>query len=278
MKMPKFTVLGGSAVAVPELIGSLAPSLHSGRELHVVLHGRDAAKLERVGRVCQRMAAAIPGLQVDYTTNLDEALSGADFALNQVRVGGLEARAYDETFPHRWNLPGEETVGPGGAANSMRTVPVVLELCRSIERAAPGCTLITFSNPSSVVQRAIAMSTSLRVVGLCDAPDTMRKVLAKALGVEVSALDTQYLGMHHFGFITSARVEGTERLPDALEDGSACVALGLEPEIGRIMGALPHPYFRYFFHPDRMLDKQRKLSQPRARELQEYRARSAGRL
>ncbi|MCC7209719.1 MAG: hypothetical protein IT323_20585 [Anaerolineae bacterium] len=266
--MPKFTVLGGSAVAVPELIGSLAPYLHGGRALHVVLHGRDAEKLERVGRVCQRMAAVVPGLTVEYTTHLNDALRSADFVLNQVRVGGLDARAYDETFPHRWNLPGEETIGPGGAANALRTVPVVLDLCRIIENLAPECTLITFSNPSSVVQRAIAQSTSLRTVGLCDAPDTMRKVLARALGVDVRTLDTQYVGMHHFGFITSARVDGHERLPQALEDGSACTALGLEPEIGRLMGILPHPYFRYFFHPDRMLDKQRKLSQPRARELQ----------
>mgnify|MGYP003478507642 CR=1 FL=1 len=68
------------------------------------------------------------------------------------------------------------------------------------------------------MQRAITLSTSLRVVGLCDAPDTMRKVLAKALGVDAAALDTQYLGMHHFGFITSARVAGHERLPEALDD------------------------------------------------------------
>ena len=267
--MVKFTVLGGSSVAVPELISAIIPYIHSGRELEVVLHGRNAHKLELVVRVCRGMAEAIPGLTVEATTDLGAALDGAKFVLNQVRVGGLAARAYDETFPQRWDIPGEETVGPGGAANAMRTIPVVLELCRAIEQHAPHATLLTFSNPSSVVQRAIAQTTRLNVIGLCDAPYTMRNITAKSLGVVRSEVDTQYVGMHHFGWITSAVVKGAERLPDVLADDAACNALGIAPEIGRAIGVLPHPYFRYFFHPDRMLKKQRSASEPRAKELQQ---------
>ena len=266
--MTRLTILGGSSVAVPELIAAVAPHMHSGRELTINLHGRDATKLGLVGQVCQRMAEAVPGLQVEMTTDLHAALAGADYVLNQVRVGGLEARAYDETFPHHWNIPGEETVGPGGVANALRTVPVVLELCRAIEQAAPHSVLISFSNPSSVVQRAITRRTSLRVIGLCDAPDTMHRTVARALSTPPAEVHTRYVGMHHFGWITSAQVAGVERLPDVLADGWPCTSLGLDPAIGRITGTLPHPYFRYFFHPDRMLEKQRKSTQPRARELQ----------
>ncbi|NWG15859.1 MAG: hypothetical protein HXY41_04420 [Chloroflexi bacterium] len=267
--MVKFTVLGGSSIAIPELISAIAPHMAGERSMQVVLHGRDARKLERVGRVCQRMAAVIPRLSVEVDTDLKAALSGADYVLNQIRVGGLDARAYDETFPHRWNIPGEETVGPGGAANALRTVPVVLELCRVIEAEAPNCTLITFSNPSSVIQRAVVQQTRLKVIGLCDAPYTMHNLAARALGLTPAEVDTQYVGMHHFGWITGARVGGMERLPDVLAEGSACKSLGLAPEIGRAIGALPHPYFRYFFHPDRILNKQRGAAQPRARELQQ---------
>ncbi|MEO8606585.1 MAG: hypothetical protein ABI690_01785 [Chloroflexota bacterium] len=268
-RMVKFTVLGGSSVAVPELISAIIPHMHDGRELEVVLHGRDAHKLELVARVCKGMAQAVPGLTVESTTNLGAALDGAEFVLNQVRVGGLAARAYDETFPHRWDIPGEETVGPGGAANAMRTIPVVLELCRAIEQHAPHATLLTFSNPSSVVQRAIALTTHLKVIGLCDAPYTMHHTVAKSLEVFPSEVETQYVGMHHFGWITSAIVDGFERLPDVLADDAACNILGIAPEIGRALGVLPHPYFRYFFHPDRMLKKQKSASQPRAIELQQ---------
>lgn len=270
--MPKFTVLGGSSIAVPELIGALMPHIRDGRSLHVTLHGRDTHKLQLVGRVCQQMAASIEGLEVETTTDLAAALTGADYVLNQVRVGGLEARAYDETFPHRWSIPGEETVGPGGAANALRSVPVVLELCKVIEAVAPDAVVLTFSNPSSVIQRALTLSTRLNVIGLCDAPYTMHKSVAQSLGVGFDGVDTQYVGMHHFGFITSAEVDGVERLPDVLADASVYKPLGIEPEIGRITSVLPHPYFRYFFHPDRMLKKQQAMTQPRARELQQMEA------
>lgn len=266
--MAKLTVLGGSSIAVPELISALMPHVHSGRAMHVMLHGRDANKLALVGRVCQQMASSVPGLEVETTTDLEAALAGADYVLNQVRVGGLEARAYDETFPHRWNIPGEETVGPGGAANALRSVPVVLELARVMERIAPDALFITFSNPSSVVQRALTTATHLNVIGLCDAPYTMHKLVAQSLGVGFDDVETQYTGMHHFGWITSAKVDGTERLPEVLADDTVLQALGLEPEIGRLLGAVPHPYFRYFYHPDRMLKKQQAAAQPRARELQ----------
>lgn len=267
--MVKFTVLGGSSVAVPEMVGAIIPYMDGQRQMQIMLHGRSADKLAVVGQVSQRMASVVPGLSVKTTTDLHEALTGADFVLNQVRVGGLAARAYDETFPHRWNIPGEETVGPGGAANALRTVPVVLDLCREVERYAPDCTLITFSNPNSVVQRAVMQQTRLKAIGLCDAPYTMHRLTAKALNLPMAQVDAQYVGMHHFGWITSALVDDVERLPEALADDAVCKGLGLEPEIGRVTGTVPHMYFRYFFHPDRMLAKQRSASQPRAGELQQ---------
>lgn len=271
--MVKFTVLGGSSVAVPELISALAPHIHSGRELCVVLHGRDAAKLETVGKVCQQMASSVSGFEVEFTTDLKRALKDADYVLNQVRVGGFAARGYDETFPHRWNIPGEETVGPGGAAYAMRAIPVVLELCQVIHEVAPNTHILTFSNPSSIVQRAISLRfPDLKVVGLCDGPCTMHNAIAKALGTAPNQVKTQYVGMHHFGFITSAKVDGAERIQDALADDSVCNAMGVDPAIGRAFGVLPHMYFKYFFHPDRMLKKQKATSAPRAHELQQLEA------
>jgi 6-phospho-beta-glucosidase len=267
--MAKFTVLGGSSVAVPELVDTLAPHIHTGRNMEIALHGRDAHKLEVVGKVCQRIAEPVSGLSVTFTTSLEEALTGADFVLNQVRVGGLDSRDYDETFPHPWNIPGEETVGPGGAANAMRTVPVVLELCRTIEKVAPDSILLSFSNPSSVVQRAVSQYTKLKIIGLCNAPCIMHNALANALVVDSAQVDSQYVGMHHFGFITSACVDGVERLPEALAQEGPHKAMGLAPEIGQISGVLPHMYFKYFFHPERMLEKQRKSGVSRARELQQ---------
>lgn len=56
-------------------------------------------------------------------------MDGAEYALNQVRAGDYQGRAFDETFPHEFGLPGEETFGPGGLSMALHTIQGVLDLC-----------------------------------------------------------------------------------------------------------------------------------------------------
>ncbi len=57
-----------------------------------------------------------------------EASSGADVIVLMIRVGGLAARRDDEDLSRRFGMPGDEGLGPGGAANALRTLPVLAEL------------------------------------------------------------------------------------------------------------------------------------------------------
>src|SRR5687768_2527225 len=118
----KLAVLGGSSVASPELIRALAACQPpDGRPVEVVLLGRTAAKLATVAAICARLVAEskVP-ITIRHDTNLRRGLEGAVYVLNQVRVGGYEARAYDESFPQAFGIPGEETWGPGGMNNARR--------------------------------------------------------------------------------------------------------------------------------------------------------------
>lgn len=135
--MTRLAVLGGSSVATPELVAVLARFPTQSPPLEVMLHGRSPEKLELVGRVCARVAAQREGLDVRWTGDLAEALDRAGIVLLQVRVGGYKARAFDETFPREFGIPGDETLGPGGFANALRTVPVAAGLGAAIERHAP---------------------------------------------------------------------------------------------------------------------------------------------
>ncbi len=114
----KLTVLGGSGASTPELLDAVAswPGAGPRPVLEVVLQGRNAAKLEVVAEACrQRVAGAGDGVVVSAETSLERALDGADFVLIQVRIGGLDARLFDETFPRDFGLPGEETMGPAAS-------------------------------------------------------------------------------------------------------------------------------------------------------------------
>lgn len=248
----KVVVLGGSGVATPALAQAIVQ--RSGRTvpIELVLAGRSREKLELVAGISRLVSCNDPLLAVSQTTDLAQALDGAQYVINQVRVGGLEARAFDESFPNDLGLPGEETVGPGGFANASRTIPVVLEYARQIEKLAPDALLLSFANPASLVQYAITRYTRTHTIGLCDGPITLSGRIAKALGAPVEELTINYVGMHHFGWVTGVWWQGRDVLADVLAN-AAVAAPDVEPAIVRSIGAVPGLYLNYVFHADRML-------------------------
>jgi 6-phospho-beta-glucosidase len=255
----KLAVLGGSSVAAPELIRALAACQPpDGRPVEIVLLGRTAAKLAAVAAVCARLAAqsTLP-ITVRHDTNLARGLEGAGYVLNQVRVGGYAARAYDESFPQAFGIPGEETWGPGGMNNARRTIPVTLEHCRLIEAVAPDALLINLTNPSSFIQYAVAHYTRVNVLGVCDSPVGLAHRIAALLGAPPAELWVGYVGMHHFGWVTEVRWNGRDALPEVLARVDQMPGLAVDPDLARAIGAIPTSYFKYYYHPERILAQQR---------------------
>jgi 6-phospho-beta-glucosidase len=123
----RLAVLGGSGVATPELVDALLRA-DERLAMHLSLIGREEGKLAAVGKMAQRLAEkSSPPITISMHTDVREGLAGAQYILNQVRVGGYAGRMVDETLPHQFGIPGEETVGPGGMNMALRTIPVVVE-------------------------------------------------------------------------------------------------------------------------------------------------------
>lgn len=256
-KSIRLAVLGGSGVATPSLIQSLA-RIDDRPAIDLVLIGRTVEKLEAVGRLSQRLAEnAGTALTVRTSTDLDEGLAGSDYVLNQIRVGGYEARAFDEAFPQKYTIPGEETFGPGGMNYARRTIPVTLEHCKVIEKVCPQALLINLTNPSSYIQYAVSQYTDVEVVGVCNSPMDLGIAIAQLIGAPAEEVWVGYVGMHHFGWITEARWDGRDIMPDVLAKVEDLPGLPVDAEIVRAMGAIPTTYYKYYYHPDRMFEKQR---------------------
>jgi 6-phospho-beta-glucosidase len=271
-KRTRLVVWGGSALATPELIDALRKGLLPSEAMDVVLVGRTAAKLKLVGDLCCRLAEASQAdLHVSYTTDGEAGLQGANYILSQVRVGGLEGRAFDESFPREIGLPGEETVGPGGFSNALRTIPVALKLCESAKGLAPDALILNLTNPSSMVQYAVRHYCGMGVLGICDAPVSLMQMIARALDLPYAELEFDYVGMHHAGWVTGVRHCGRDLMPRLLERAERLSKLEVYPRLMRSIGAVPCSYFRYYFHPDHMLAKTMGR-QTRAQELMEIQA------
>ncbi|NER40418.1 hypothetical protein G3M54_03355 [Bacillus megaterium NBRC 15308 = ATCC 14581] len=101
-------------------------------------------------------------IEVHLTLNRREALKDADFVTTQFRVGLLDARAKDERIPLKYGVLGQETNGPGGLFKGLRTIPVILDICRDIEELCPEAWLINFTNPAGMVTEAVLRYSNIK--------------------------------------------------------------------------------------------------------------------
>ncbi|TQJ56877.1 6-phospho-beta-glucosidase [Streptomyces sp. SLBN-115] len=248
----KLTILGGGGFRVPLVYGALLTDRAEGRVTDVVLHDLDDSRLYAVARVLNEQAAAVPDApRVTATTDLDEALRGADFIFSAIRVGGLEGRAHDERVALAEGVLGQETVGAGGIAYGLRTVPVAVDIARRVARLAPDAWVINFTNPAGLVTEAMSRHLGDRVIGICDSPVGLGRRIARVLGADPKEAWIDYVGLNHLGWVRGLRVAGRDELPRLLADADLLGSFEEGKLFGvdwlQSLGAIPNEYLHYYY-------------------------------
>ncbi|GGV73831.1 6-phospho-beta-glucosidase [Streptomyces gelaticus] len=248
----KLTILGGGGFRVPLVYGALLADHAEGRVSAVTLYDTDADRLTAVARVLGEQAAGVPDAPaVTATTELDEALRGADFVFSAIRVGGLEGRAADERVALDEGVLGQETVGAGGIAYGLRTVPVAVDLAQRIARLAPEAWVINFTNPAGLVTEAMSRYLGDRVIGICDSPVGLGRRIARVLGVDPDRARIDYVGLNHLGWVRGLYADGRDELPRLLADPELLGSFEEGRLFGtdwlRSLGAVPNEYLHYYY-------------------------------
>ncbi len=271
----KIAVIGGGSTYTPELLDGLIDRRAALDLEAVVLHDIDAARLATVAGFCERMAArrGAAGL-IRATLDRDEALAGASFVINQVRVGGQRARHADIQLCLEFDLIGQETTGMGGFAKALRTIPVTLDLCRAMRSACPDAWLLNFTNPSGLVTEAILDHGGVQALGLCNVPMDALMALAAHLGTGPERIDLDYVGLNHLSWIRRVTVDGADVTPTVLEALAGGAPANLPdlidpPWLVRAVGGFPLYYLRFFYHRAAMLAGLKAATRSRAEEVME---------
>lgn len=217
------------------------------------------------------------GDRLEVTADVAAAFSGADYVFSALRVGGDEGRVVDEQVALERGLVGQETVGAGGAAMALRTIPVILAYCSVLQAVAPEAVLINFTNPAGLITQAVSCHTSARVVGVCDTPSSTIEALRSCLvpagrgGAEPSF---GYAGLNHLGWVTSAHLEGEDLLARALDDFDKLRAhdqmfSSFDPLLVRRLGAVPTEYLYYYYDAARYVANMARAGQTRGQQVRE---------
>lgn len=260
----KIGIIGGSGVYTPVLVDEIARLNDVLKVDLIVLNGRSVKKFNAVKIVCEKLIERRgQDIKVETTEDRIETISGADVLICQIRVGGLEGRAFDEEFPREFGIVGEETVGPGGLSNAVRTIPVMMQIAGEVESYNKNANLVVLTNPCGMVMRAINRSHRIKAVGLCDLPRNLMNSIASFLKAEPEKVFAEYFGLNHFGWINRVYLEGMDVTKEVI-DNFEKIDPNIDKEIVRIQGAIPISYLKYYFHSERFLN----VSKPaRAREL-----------
>ena len=264
----KLAILGGGGFRVPFIHQALLHGAGVARVDEVVLHDTDVGRLTAVTHVIEQLAAgAAAGPALRATTSLDDAVDGSDFVFAAIRVGGVEARVADERVALDLGVLGQETVGPGGIAYALRTIPVMLRIAERIAVLAPSAYVMNFTNPAGMITEAMQTVLGDRVLGICDTPSDLGRRVARAVGVEGARLQLDYIGLNHLGWMRRVLHDGQDLLPGLLADDGRLSELEEAKVFGagwlRALNAVPNEYLYYYYRNREAVE--RIVASPRTR-------------
>lgn len=269
----KIAVIGAGSTYTPELINGFITRNKQLKIDSFYMMDIDREKTEIVTGLGKRMLEA-NGInsKVIITENAEEAIEGADYILGQIRVGKLDARIRDEKIPLRYDLLGQETTGAGGFMKALRTIPVMMDIARKIERLSPEAWFINFSNPSGIIADALLNNTNVKMLGLCNAPINMIRRAKEMLPENTKNFDYDFVGLNHLFWLTAIYADGKEILQNLFSGGYKDNSLKnipeviYEEELLKAIKGLPVSYLNYYYFRDKMIKKCRDAGRTRGEE------------
>jgi 6-phospho-beta-glucosidase len=197
----KLALIGGGGVRAPLFVQSALRRAARLDLSEIALMDTGGDQLERIGALCAELGRRAGGaVRITATTSAEAAFDGADFVVTTVRPGGVDGRIADERIALDQNVLGQETTGPGGFAMALRSIPTILGYARLLRRISPQAWLFNFTNPAGLVTQALSDAGIERCVGICDSANGAQAAVARWLGVDEQAVETDVFGLNHLSF------------------------------------------------------------------------------
>lgn len=194
----------------------LTPSL---RDCTISLMDIDAGRLGTARGMVQHLVDELEApARVEATLDRRHALAHADFVITTFQQGGLDAFRLDIETARRFGVEQcvGDTLGPGGVFRGLRTVPVLLDICRDMDQvASPSALLLNYVNPMAINCWAVARATGRPLVGLCHSVQGTSRMLASWVGAPYDQVHFLCAGINHQAFFLSFR-QGDDDLYPAL--------------------------------------------------------------
>ena len=214
--MPKITLVGaGSVIFTRNLVGDIlaCPELAGST---ISLMDIDPERLRVAHRLCELIVETL-GVSAKVESSLDrrQALDGAGYVINTIQVGGYSATLADFDIPENYGVKQTiaDTLGVGGVFRALRSIPVLLDICKDMEDVAPGAWLLNYSNPMAMNCWAVYKSTNVPIIGLCHSVQGSTRQMAEYIGAPYEEIRFQCAGINHMAWVHDFRWNGNDAYP-----------------------------------------------------------------
>jgi len=216
----KLTFIGAGSIGFTRTLLSDILTVPALRDIEVSFTDINERNLEMVAALCQRDIEE-NGLQIKIhsTANRREALAGANYVINCIRAGMLEAFESDIDIPLKYGVDQcvGDTLCAGGIMYGQRGIPLVLDFCKDIrEVCAPGVIMLNYSNPNAMLTWAANKYGGVKTIGLCHGVMGGHCQIAAALGLKTEEVDIICAGINHQTWYISVKHNGEDMIPKLL--------------------------------------------------------------
>ena len=186
------------------------------KDADITLMDIDTERLEYITRAVKRIVSEgeYPA-RIEATMNRAEALKGADAVICTILAGGIDVWRHDIEIPKKYGIDTNvgDTRGPSGIFRALRTIPVMLDICRDMEKHCPGAILLNYTNPMAMLCRAMQKETGIRVSGLCHSVQGTASMLARWIGAPQEEISYVCAGINHQAFYIKYEWNGEDAYP-----------------------------------------------------------------
>jgi alpha-galactosidase len=214
----KITFIGaGSAVFAKNVLGDcmMTPAL---QDFELALFDIDLERLKDSEAMLNNLKKVTNSTcSIKAYTDRKEALEGAKYVINAIQVGGYEpCTVTDFEVPKKYGLRQTigDTLGIGGIFRALRTIPVMLDFAKDIQEVAPDALFLNYTNPMSMLTKAMITLGGVKTVGLCHSVQVCASGLLKLLDMPTDNIQWNIAGINHMAWLLEIKRNGVDLYPE----------------------------------------------------------------
>ena len=176
----------------------------------------DSHRLQEITKCVARIKWEMDSnITISATMSREEALTGADAVICTVFNGDIDIWCHEILIPKKYGVDINvgDTRSVSGIFRALRNIPLMLDICHDIERICPNAFLLNYTNPMSMLCKAMQTYTKVDVTGLCHSVQGTSKMLAQWANVLPEEVEYTCVGINHMAFFTELTHKGENLYP-----------------------------------------------------------------